>query len=367
MSDDTHDLSPATRAVITGREPRVPGGSIGSPLVHTSTFHADGPMVYARAGNPTWLAFEETLGSLEGGTASVFASGLAATDAVLSLVPVGGVVLAPASAYNGVVATLQQRHDSGEVTVRFVDITDTAAVTEACAGADLLWLESPTNPLLDVADIAALTRAGHDAGVLVACDNTFATPILQRPLEHGVDVVVHSVTKYLAGHSDVILGACVTSNDAAGTALTERLRSHRTLRGAIAGPQETWLALRGMRTLALRVERASATAADLAQRLRAHPVIERVRYPGWGAMVSIEVVGGDTEAGATAADRVCAATRLWVHSTSLGGVESQLERRRRIPLEPHTTPLGLIRLSVGIEDVEDLWRDLAQALEHAHP
>ena len=364
-------LAPATRAVAAGREPRVPGNSVGSPLVHTSTYHADGDIVYARAGNPTWTAFEAALGSLEGGLATAFASGLAAVDAVLSLVPLGGVVVAPASAYNGVVGTLDQRAARGELDVRYVDVTDEASVSSACEGADLLWLESPTNPLLEVADLAALTRAGKRAGALVACDNTFATPILQRPLEDGVDIVVHSVTKYLAGHSDVILGACVTrpstpppaqvtATGGAGGDLTDRLRGHRTLRGAIPGPAETWLALRGMRTLALRVERAAESAAVLAERLRSHRAVELVRYPGWGAMVSIDVLGGPD-----AAERVCGATELWVHSTSLGGVESQLERRRRIPLEPRTTPENLIRLSVGIEDVSDLWADLSRALDLA--
>ena len=224
-------------------------------------------------------------------------------------------------------------------------------------------MESPTNPLLQVADIAALTAAAHEAGALVACDNTFATPILQRPLDDGVDVVVHSVTKYLAGHSDVLLGACVARDDD----VTARLRHHRLLRGAIPGPHETWLALRGMRTLALRVKRASANAADLAARLATHPGVERVRYPGFGAMVSVDIAGGNTEAGAAAAERVCAATQLWVHSTSLGGVESQLERRRRQSLEPQSTPVNLIRLSVGIEDVEDLWQDLSRALDAARP
>ncbi|MGA8046044.1 MAG: PLP-dependent transferase, partial [Dermatophilaceae bacterium] len=351
---------PATRAVAAGREPRVPGGSVGAPLVHTSTYHADGDVVYARAGNPTWTAFETALGSLEGGLATAFASGLAAADAVLSLVPLGGVVVAPVSAYNGVVGTLDQRAARGELIVRYIEVTDVPAVASACEGAALLWLESPTNPLLEVADLPALTRAGHRAGALVACDNTFATPILQRPLEDGVDVVVHSVTKYLAGHSDVILGACVSGTGGAGVELTQRLRGHRTLRGAIPGPAETWLALRGMRTLALRVERAEASAAVLAGRLREHRAVERVRYPGWGAMVSIEVAGGPE-----AAERACGAVRLWVHSTSLGGVESQLERRRRIPLEPGTTPENLVRLSVGIEDVEDLWADLSSALDHA--
>ncbi|HHU11292.1 MAG TPA: cystathionine gamma-synthase [Intrasporangiaceae bacterium] len=356
-------LSPATRTVVAGREPRIPGGSVGSPLVLTSTYHADGEVVYARAGNPTWSALEEALGSLEGGVATAFASGMAAADAVLSLVPLGGTVVAPGGAYNGVVGTLRQRAERGELVVRFVDITDPAAVGAACAGADLLWVESPTNPLLQVADIAALTAAAHEAGALVACDNTFATPILQRPLDDGVDVVVHSVTKYLAGHSDVLLGACVARDDD----VTARLRHHRLLRGAIPGPHETWLALRGMRTLALRVKRASANAADLAARLATHPGVERVRYPGFGAMVSVDIAGGDTEAGAAAAERVCAATQLWVHSTSLGGVESQLERRRRQSLEPQSTPVNLIRLSVGIEDVEDLWQDLSRALDAARP
>jgi cystathionine gamma-synthase len=354
------EMAPATRAVAAGREPRLPGGSVGSPLVHTSTYHADGEVDYGRSGNATWSALENALGSLEGGAATAYASGLAAVDAVLSLVPLGGVVVAPASAYNGVVTTLTQRQERGEVTVRFVDLTDTGAVSAACVGADLLWLESPTNPLLTVADLPRLTALGHDAGALVACDNTFATPLLQRPLEVGVDIVVHSVTKYLAGHSDVILGACVTRPDAAGSDLTQLLRAHRTLRGAIPGPAEAWLALRGMRTLALRVERAGASATVLAERLRGHPAVERVRYPGFGGMVSIEVRGGSA-----AADRVCAATRLWVHATSLGGVESQLERRRRIPTEPATTPESLIRLSVGIEDLEDLWRDLDAALDQA--
>lgn len=331
---------------------------MGSPLVLTSTFHADGEDVYARESNPTWSAFEEALGSLEGGRATAFASGLAAADAVLSLVPVGGVVVAPESAYGGVVATLRERAGSGALEVRFVDIVDTDAVIAACDGADLLWLESPTNPLLGVADLPRLAQGARGRGVLTACDNTFATPLLQRPLELGLDIVVHSVTKYLAGHSDVVLGACVSADES----LTERLRRHRTLRGAVPGPTETWLALRGMRTLALRVERAGRTAADLATRLADHPAVERVRYPGFGAMISIEVRGG-----VDGAERVCAATRLWVHSTSLGAVESQLERRRRIPIEPEVVPENLIRLSVGIEDVEDLWRDLSRALDRTGP
>ena len=357
---DDHTLDPATVVVALGRESRMPGAQVGAPLTLTSTFHADGPLGYARMGNPTWSAFEETLGALEGGEALVYSSGMAAVTAVLSLVPHGWVVVAPGEVYNGVTSTLARRAESGELQWRQVDLTDLDALAAASAGADLVWVETPTNPLLEVADLTAVVETAHAAGALVAVDNTFATPLLQRPLEHGADVVVHSVTKALSGHSDVVLGATVTPTSAAGRALRERLHEHRTLGGAIAGPFETWLALRGIRTLALRVERAGTNAAELARRLGGHPVVTRVRYPGFGSIVSIEV-GGDAEL----AERVATGTRLWVHATSLGGVESQLERRRRIPTEPAGVPVDLIRLSVGVEDVEDLWRDLDAALRAA--
>jgi cystathionine gamma-synthase len=353
-------LAPATRVVALGREEPVAGGQVGAPLVLTSTYHADGDVVYARSGNPTWTAFETALGDLEGGEALVLSSGMAAVTAALSLLPHGGTVVAPDAAYNGVVATLGDREAEGSAVVRRVDVADTAAVVAALDGADLLWLESPTNPLLEVADLPALLAAAREVGVLSVVDNTFATPLLQRPLELGADVVVHSVTKYLSGHSDVLLGAVVTPATDAGRARRERVLKHRTLHGAIAGPMEVWLALRGLRTLHLRVERAQANALELAARLRGHQAVERVRHPGFGGIVSIEVRGG-----AEAAERVAAATRVWVHSTSLGGVESQLERRRRIPTEPVRVPENLLRLSVGIEDVDDLWADLSQALDRA--
>ncbi len=357
---DLPDLAPATRLVALGREPAAPGAQVGAPLVLTSTYHADGPVAYARSGNPTWSAFEVALGSLEGGDALVLASGMAAVSAAFALLPHGGTVVVPDAAYNGVMATVGDLETAGAATVRRVDVTDTAAVVAALPGADLLWLESPTNPLLEVADLPALTAAAREHGVLTVVDNTFATPLLQRPLADGADVVVHSATKYLSGHSDVLLGAVVTAPTDSGRALHERLRRHRQLGGGIAGPMETWLALRGLRTLHLRLERACAGAADLAQRLAGHPAVTRVRYPGFGAIVSIEVVGG-----AEGAERVAAATAIWVHATSLGGVESLLERRRRQPNEPDKVPEELIRLSVGIEDVEDLWRDLSAALGHA--
>jgi cystathionine gamma-synthase len=363
MSDETarvpDETAPATRVVALGREPVQPGGQLGAPLVLTSTFHADGPVAYARSGNPTWTAFEEAVGSLEGGDALVTASGMAAVTAVLSLLPHGGTVVVPDAAYNGVVASVAALEAEGAARVRRVDVTDTAAVVDALDGADLLWLESPTNPLLEVADLPSLLAAARTRGVLTAVDNTFATPLVQRPLEHGADVVVHSATKYLSGHSDLVLGVLVTSPDERGRGLRVRLQRHRQLHGGIAGPVETWLALRGLRTLHVRLERATANAAELARRLEGHQAVTRVRHPGVGAIVSIEVAGG-----ADAAERLCSRTRLWVHATSLGGVESTLERRRRHPDEPARVPEALVRLSVGIEDVEDLWTDLDRALRH---
>jgi cystathionine gamma-synthase len=312
---------------------------------------------------------EDALGALEGGRALAFASGMAATMAVLDEVPIGGVVVAPVHSYYGTRNVLGNAPD-GRWTVRFVDIADTDATLDACDGADLLFVESPTNPLLEVADLTLLSAGAHDRSVLVAVDNTFATPLGQRPLEHGADVVVHSVTKFLAGHSDVILGATITNLRKSD--LHERLGRRRSSNGAIPGPMEAFLALRGLRTLALRYERAEANARELAKRLLDHAGIERVRYPGlptdeWheradaqmsgpGFMVSFEVLGG-----APAAEAVARSARLIVHATSLGGIETTIERRGRWPGE-ETTPPALLRLSVGCEDVEDLWRDLDHAL-----
>jgi cystathionine gamma-synthase len=352
------DLAPATQVVALGREEPTPGGQVGAPLVLTSTYHADGQVAYARSGNPTWTALEAAVGALEGGEALAFASGMAAVSAALSLLPHGGTLVVPDAAYNGLMASAAQLEATGAAVVRRVDVTDTAGVLTAIDGADLLWLESPTNPLLEVADLGALARGARERGVLTVVDNTFATPLVQRPLDDGADVVVHSATKYLSGHSDVLLGLVVTAPTEGGRALRERVRRHRQLGGAIAGPMEAWLALRGLRTLHVRLARATENAADLAGRLAGHPAVTRVRYPDTGAIVSVEVAGG-----AAAAEQVCASTRLWVHATSLGGVESLLERRRRQPDEPEKVPDDLIRLSVGIEDVEDLWRDLAAALD----
>ena len=335
----------------------MPGASVNPPVDFTSTYAAPSTGVgYGRNGNAVWTAFEEALGHLEGGDALVFGSGMAAISAVLALVPAGGVVVTPRHAYNLTTVLLEDYAKAG-YEVRHVDISDTAEVLAALEGADLVWTESPTNPMLEVADLRAIFTAAREQGVLSVCDNTLSTPLLQRPLDLGADVVVHSVTKYLAGHSDVVLGATVTATEGQGPGLLARLTRHRTMHGAIAGPMEVWLALRGLRTLHLRVERAAANAAELARRLVDHPALERVRYPGTGAMVAIEVRGG-----ADAADRVAAACRLWLDATSLGGVESLIERRRKYAAEAPTVPENLLRLSVGIEDVDDLWRDLDRAL-----
>jgi len=356
--DANHErLAPASILVSAGRAPRTPGAGLNAPLELSSTYVADGPVDYARAGNPTWTAFEETIGALEGGSALVFSSGMAAIAAALSLAPQGAVIVAPTHAYSGTSQILESFEKSGRAILRRVDISDAAAVVEALDGADVLWAESPTNPMLEVADLPRIFEAAHAADALALCDNTFATPLVQQPLSMGADVVVHSVTKYLAGHTDVILGATVTAESDLGRELHEALANHRLLHGAIAGPMETWLALRGMRTMHLRVERSSANAAVLAARLKEHPAVQRVRYPGFGSVIAIEVDGG-----IQGAETVAAHVRLWTHATSLGGVESLIERRRRHPAEPSTVPDNLLRLSVGVEDVEDLWRDLGAAL-----
>lgn len=357
VSDDLDDLSPASLVVAAGRPPRTPGASVNPPVELTSTYAAPLTGVgYARNGNPVWTAFEDALGRLEGGAALVFGSGMAAIAAVLALVPDDGTVVTPRRAYNLTNVLLDEKAKAG-LEVRQVDISDTAAVVAALDGADLVWTESPTNPMLEVADLSAIYRAATESGVLAVCDNTLPTPLLQRPLGMGADVVVHSVTKYLSGHSDVVLGATVTATSGRGPGLHDRLSGHRTLHGGIAGPMEVWLALRGMRTLDVRMERSCASAAELARRLAGHPGVERVRYPAQGAMLAIEVRGGPD-----AADRVAAGCRLWLDATSLGGVESLIERRRKYAAEPATVPENLLRLSVGIEDVGDLWRDLDRAL-----
>jgi cystathionine gamma-synthase len=297
--------------------------------------------------------FEAALGALEGGFATSFASGLAATAAALDLVPSGGTVVTQSHAYYGTLTLLRRYEEQKRLTVRLADLTDTAVIAAAVEAADLVWVESPTNPMLRVVDLPALVTAARAAGALSVIDNTFATPILQRPLTEGADVVIHSATKFLSGHADVLLGAVVTSDKA----LAQRVVSHRSTAGSVPGTLEAWLALRGLRTLHVRVRAAQANAQELVRRLREHAAVVSVHYPGSGAMLSFEVRGG-----ADAADAVADGTTLWVSATSLGGVESSLERRRRWSGESTDVPENLLRCSVGIEDVDDLWRDLSRAL-----
>ncbi|WP_125616962.1 trans-sulfuration enzyme family protein [Specibacter cremeus] len=375
-------LSPDTLVVAAGRPARVHDAPVNPPIVLSSTYVGtgtvvDGDRAYGRYSNPTWDPLEETLAELEGATLPglVFASGLAAVSAALSLIPAGGVLVMPRHTYQGALVMAQELAEKGLFTLRTVDVADTDEVIAALTGAgeraaSMLWLESPTNPMLEVADLRVLCRSAQAVGAVVVTDNTFSTPLVQQPLELGSDVVLHSVTKYLAGHSDVVLGAIVTSDPD----LRGRLHHHRSIHGAIAGPFEAWLALRGLRTLALRVERSQQTALALALRLEAHDGVDRVRFPGlesdpghararaqmngFGSILCIEVAGG-----AAAAEGVVAALRLWTPATSLGGVESLIERRRRHANEPDSVPENLLRLSVGIENAEDLWADLAQALD----
>ena len=347
-------LRPATVAVTAGRPPHEPDNPLNVPLTMASTYVAGGDVEYGRYGNPTWTAFEDALGALEGGRCLAFSSGLAVVATVLELVGQGRKVVAPRHAYNGSVMQLADLEARGRITVELVDIEDTAAVVTACSDAALVWLESPTNPALEVADLAPVIAAGHEAGAYVVVDNTFATPLLQQPLALGADLVVHSATKFIAGHSDVLLGALATKDDE----LYDVLRKRRELTGAVPGTFEAWLALRGLRTLHVRLDRAQGNAQELVRRLGDHPAVGEVRYPGFGAIVSIVLAQGEL-----AADLLTRKTTLWVHATSLGGVESTFERRRRWKSEPATIPDALVRMSVGIEDVDDLWDDLAGALD----
>jgi cystathionine gamma-synthase len=348
-------MRPATQAVHLGRPPHEPDQPLNTPITMAATYVAGGELEYGRYANPTWTAFEDALGALEGGRCLAFASGLAAVSTIFDLVGNGEKVVAPRHSYNGSIMQLGDLELRERIQPHLVDVTDTDAVVAACENASLVWLESPTNPAMEVADVPTITKAAHDAGAYVVVDNTFATPILQQPLEWGVDLVVHSATKYISGHSDVLLGAVVTRDDQ----LHGVLKGRRDLFGAIPGTFEAWLALRGLRTLPLRVERAQANAQELVRRLRERPDVEEVRYPGFGGMIGMVLPEGGI------ADLVQHSTELWVYATSLGGVESTLERRRRWKSEPATIPEGLIRLSVGIEDVEDLWEDLSRALDSA--
>jgi cystathionine gamma-synthase len=344
---------PETSAITAGRPEVAPDAPLNPPLVFSSTYHAGGPVGYGRYGNESWSALEAAISELEGGQTLSFSSGMAAISAVFSILPIGAPVVASNQGYSGTMSLLNQHHASGRLEVRFVDITNTAEVVTAIKGAALLWLESPTNPCLDVADLPALIAAAKKQNIGVGVDNTFATPMVQTPLAMGADIVMHSVTKFLAGHSDVVLGSLSISDPA----LFKRLEESRRLNGSIPGPFEAWLALRGIRTFPVRFRAAEANAKTLVTRLQNHAKITKVRYPGFGAVISFEIDGN-----AENAEKVCESSRLITHATSLGGVESLWERRRRWAAESPSVPEQLIRLSVGCEHVDDIWQDIEQAL-----
>lgn len=369
----TSGLRVETRLAILGRGEHRPGGPLNVPIVPASNFRAPaeglGEREYARDdGTPGWEALEELLGDLEGGRAVCFSSGMGAIAAVLELLPAGARVVVPRDSYGGVRELLADGAAGGRWQVSTVDMTDVDALMAAVDDADLVWLETPSNPMLEIVDIAVVAARAGEAGAVVAVDNTFATPLLQSPLPLGADLVVHSATKFIGGHSDLLLGAVVARRDDDHARLVRR----RVVAGATPGALECFLALRGARTLALRLRHAQDTAGELARRLQSHPAVDRVRYPGlpddahhelatkqmsgFGAVLSFEMPD------AARADAVCAGVQVISHATSLGGVESTIERRAKLPGQEHV-PDGLVRLSVGCEHLEDLWADLKAALD----
>jgi len=369
---DLDKLATESKVVAAGRPAKQPDGALNPPIALNSTFHEGGPVGYGRYGNETWSALEEAISVLEGGKTLLFSSGMAAISAVFSLLPEGAVIVAANNGYQGTTTLLKKLHESEKLKVRFVNLANTDECLAAIPGAQMLYLESPINPLLEVVDLPKIIAAGKFAGCGVAVDNTLATPLLQNPLALGADISIHSVTKYLSGHSDLILGSLSTNDQA----LYGRLEQSRRYGGAIAGPFEAWIALRGLRTFAIRMQRSQENAMELATRLSKDSRISKVRYPGlatdsyhslaksfmkgFGAMISFDV-----NANVEQVDLMCNSSKLITNATSLGGVESIWERRRRWATESATVPENLIRFSVGIENVDDLWADIQQALTAA--
>lgn len=381
------EFSIETTAIHGGQEPDPATGAVMPPIYASSTFEQDAPgqdrgYEYARTGNPTRSALEANLAALEGGEfGRAFASGMGAINTVLNLLEAGDHVVAGRDLYGGTHRLFTQVYEGYDLEFTFVDMTDLDAVETACrAETELVWLETPTNPLLQVADIGAIAEIAHAEDAILAVDNTFATPYLQRPLAHGADVVVHSLTKYLGGHSDLVAGAVLT-NDAL---LDERIGFYQNAVGATPDPLTSFLVLRGTKTLAVRMDRHCSNAGTIAEWLTDHPRVDRVHYPGleshpnhsiartqmdgFGGMVSFELDGS-----LAAAEAVVSSTEVFTLAESLGGVESLVEqpatmthasipaeRRRDIGIAD-----GLIRLSVGIEAVEDLKADLDRAIERA--
>jgi len=372
-----------TRAIHAGQEPDLRTGAVSVPIYATSTFKQDGVgglrggYEYSRSANPTRTALEEALAALEGGPRGLaFASGLAASDALLRAVCVpGDHMLLPGDAYGGTYRLIARVLANWGLDYTPVALSDLDAVRAALRPTTrVVWCETPTNPLLGIADIAALADIAHEAGALLVVDNTFASPYLQQPLALGADVVVHSTTKYLGGHSDVVGGALILRDAELG----EQLAFHQNAMGAVPGPFDAFLVLRGIKTLGVRMDRHCANAAQVAAFLVDHPAVGQVYFPGlaehpghelaarqmrdFGGMVSFTL-----RAGEEAAVKVCGLTQLFILGESLGGVESLIEHPARmthasVTGSPLEVPGDLVRLSVGIEDVEDLIADLTQAL-----
>jgi cystathionine beta-lyase/cystathionine gamma-synthase len=370
-----------TRAIHDGQEPDPSTGAVTVPIYQTSTYVQEevGKLKdgydYSRTANPTRRALERCMASLEGGSHGfAFASGMAATTTVMHLVDPGDAVVSVNDVYGGTYRLFSKVYEPKGVRFRYLSADDFAGdVGGDLEGARLVWLETPTNPLLNVIDIRAAADAAHAAGALLVVDNTFASPYLQRPLELGADIVVHSATKYLGGHSDLVSGIAVTSDDG----LAERLGFLQNSLGAIAGPFDSWLVLRGLKTLPVRMRQHCENARAVAGFLGGHPSVERVLFPGipthpgheiatqqmrdYGGMISFLV---DTPEHAVA---MVARTRVWSLAESLGGVESLIETPAQMTHAstadaPFATPPNLVRLSVGIESADDLVDDLDQAL-----
>jgi len=373
-----------TLAIHEGQAPDPLTGAVVPPIYQVSTYAQDGVGVprggyeYSRSANPTRTALEQCLAALEGGTRGLaFASGLAAEDCLIrTACSPGDHVLIPNDAYGGTYRLFARVFTGWGLSHDVVPVSDVAAVRARLAARKtaMVWVETPTNPLLGIADIRARAQAAHEAGALLVVDNTFASPYLQQPLTLGADVVVHSTTKYLGGHSDVVGGALVLADDA----LAERLAFTQNATGAVAGPFDAWLTLRGVKTLAARMDRHGRNAMRIAQMLSEHPAVAEVFYPGlashpghktaqeqmraFGGMVSFRLLAGEE-----AAVRTCGRTRLFTLGESLGGVESLIEHPGRMT---HASVAGsalevpgdLVRLSVGIEDCDDLLDDIQQAL-----
>ena len=369
---------PGTLAVHAGHEPDAATGAVAPPI-HLATTFRHGPAgerlagyEYQREGNPTNDRLREALKTLEGGEeAMTFASGMAAMATLLESLPAGARVLFPDDCYTGLRMLFAEFLPERGIVPIEVDMADLDAVRAACAQPlALLWIETPSNPLLKVCDIAALAALGHAAGAVVVADNTFATPLLQRPLALGADIVMHSTTKYFGGHSDVLGGALVFARN---DALAQRVAHRLHVTGGVMAPFSAWLTLRGCRSLGARMAMHCANARAIADFLAAQPQIERVNYPGlashsghavaakqmrdFGGMMSIELRGGRDAALAMASK-----LRIFTNATSLGGCESLVEHRASVEGPNPRSPQNLLRMSVGLEHVDDLIEDLRQAL-----